>query len=347
MSSTFDVGKLLAGTYDCAPMLITAADADGRIVLFNKQCERLTGLLRGTILGKSFVHTLGPAAWHDVVTRRFATATDAELAAPHVTPWLTESGDVRNIEWRCCRADMPDGRWIVGFGSDASQITTTVMPDDFVAAVVHELRQPLSACLGAVAMMKIRQNRETGEHARGVLERQLTQMTRLIDDLLDTTHLARGTVALNRADIDLRDAVRRALESVQVSIERRNHRSSFVVPDEPVIVAADPMRLQQVLSNLLTNAVKYTDPGGTIAVKVTADGEDARVSVRDNGAGIDKDAHERIFDLFTRATTVSTGFGIGLAVVRRLVESHGGRVTVVSGGIGLGSEFIVTLPRIH
>lgn len=345
MSLAIDVGELLAGTYDCAPMLIAAADADGRIILFNQQCERLTGFQRGAILGKSFLHTLVPPDWHDVVTRRFATATDAELAAPHVNPWLTESGEVRNIEWRCCRADMPDGRWIVGFGSDASRITTTVTPDDFVAAVAHELRQPLSACLGAVAMMKIRQNRETGEHARNVLERQLTQMTRLIDDLLDTTHVARGTVALNCIDLDLRDAVRRALESMQLSIGRRNHESSLSVPDKPVIVAADPLRLQQVLSNLLTNAVKYTDPGGTIVVAVTAAGNDARVSVRDNGAGIGKDAHERIFDLFTRATTTGAGFGIGLAVVRRLVEAHGGTVTVASAGIGSGSEFIVTLPR--
>lgn len=347
MSFTLDVGDLLAGTYDCAPMLITAADAEGRIVLFNHQCERLTGFDRGAVLGKSLLHTLVPAEWRDVVARRFATATDAELAAPHVNPWLTASGEVRHIEWRCCRADMPDGPWVVGFGSDVSQVATTVTPDDFVAAIAHELRQPLSACLGAVAMMKVRQNRESGEHARGVLERQLTQMTRLIDDLLDTTHLARGTVALNRIDLDLRDAVRRALESVQLSIERRNHQSSLTVPDEPVMVAADPMRLQQVLSNLLTNAVKYTDPGGTIAVTVSVDGEDARVSVRDNGSGIDKDAQERIFDLFTRATAVGGGFGIGLAVVRRLAEAHGGRVTVVSDGIGAGSEFIVSLPRIH
>ena len=347
MSFTVDVGDLLAATYDCAPMLIAGADAEGRIVLFNHECERLTGIPRATILGKSFLHTLVPPDWHEVVARRFATATDAELAAPHVNPWMTASGEVRNIEWRCCRADTPEGRWVVGFGSDASQTTTTATPDDFVAAVGHELRQPLGACLGAVAMMKTRRNREAGEHARGVLERQLAQMTRLIDDLLDTTHVARGTVGLNRIELDLRDAVRRALESVQVSIDRCNHQSSLLVPDEPVIVAVDPMRLQQVLSNLLTNAVKYTDPGGAISVTVTADDVDARVSVRDTGRGIDRDAHERIFDLFTRATTAGSGSGIGLAVVRRLVEAHGGSVTVVSGGVGLGSEFIVTLPRLH
>lgn len=347
MSFTVEVGELLAGTYDCAPMLITAADAEGRIVLFNQQCERLTGFQRGSVLGKSLLHTLVPSEWHDVVARRFATATDAELAAPHVNPWLTESGELRHIEWRCCRADTPDGRWVVGFGSDVTRVATTVTPNDFVAAVAHELRQPLSACLGAVALMKVRQSRQTGEHARGVLERQLTQMTRLIDDLLDTTHVARGTVALNRIDLDLRDAVRRAVESVQLSIERRSHQSSLAMPDEPVTVAADPMRLQQVLSNLLTNAVKYTDPGGTIAVTVTVEGDYARVSVRDNGSGIDKEAQERIFDLFTRATTVGGGFGIGLAVVRRLVEAHGGTVSVVSDGIGLGSEFTLTFPRVH
>lgn len=347
MSLAIDVGALLAGTYDCAPMLIAAVDADGRIVVFNQQCEHLTGFQRDTVLGRSFLHALVPADWHDVLTRRFATATDAELAAPHVSPWLMQSGEVRNVEWRCCRTTTPEGRWIVGFGVDANHVATTVTPDDFVAAVAHELRQPLSACLGAVAMMKIRQNRESGEHARNVLERQLTQMTRLIDDLLDTTHLARGTVALDRIDLDLRDAVRRALESVQLSIERRNHESSLRVPDEPVIVAADPLRLQQVLSNLLTNAVKYTDPGGTIAVTVTEDGREARVSVRDNGAGISKDAHGRIFDLFTRATTAGPGFGIGLAVVRRLVEAHDGTVTVTSAGIGLGSEFVVTLPLVY
>lgn len=219
--------------------------------------------------------------------------------------------------------------------------------DEFLAAVAHELRQPLSASLGALAMMKIRQDGESGERARGVLERQLTHMTRLIDDLLDTSNVTRGTVTLDRQRLDLRDAVRRACDALQTAMDARQHTLAVVVPDSAVMVEGDPLRVQQILSNLLANAVKYTPPGGAIRIALSADDHHARVAVRDNGVGIPKDAQARIFDLFTRATTDGGGFGIGLAVVSRLVEAHGGSIAVASEGVGHGTEFIVTLPRAH
>jgi signal transduction histidine kinase len=164
---------------------------------------------------------------------------------------------------------------------------------------------------------------------------------------LDTSNVTRGVVALDKQRLDLRDAVRSACDAIQTALDARQHSCAVVVSDDPVMVEGDPLRVHQILSNLLANAAKYTPPGGDIQITVGADDHHARVSVRDNGVGIPKDAQARIFDLFTRAMTDGGGFGIGLAVVRRLVEAHGGSIAVVSEGVGHGTEFIVTLPRTH
>jgi signal transduction histidine kinase len=213
----------------------------------------------------------------------------------------------------------------------------------------HELRSPLAAIHYAVRLL----GAQTGEVAarqrmQALVERQLGRMTHLVDELLDVSRIASGRLHLNRERIDLRDVVSHAIETLEADINERNHRLHTELPDTPVWLQADPGRLEQVFVNLLANAARYTDAGGELWVRVhTKDGQ-AVVRVRDSGIGIAPEALPHIFDLFKQAHEADprskSGLGVGLAVVRNLVELHGGSVVAASAGAGQGSEFVVRLP---
>lgn len=220
----------------------------------------------------------------------------------------------------------------------------TAAKDEFVAVVAHELRQPLHASLAALRMMAARPSRESGEHARSVVERQVQQMNRLVEDLVDAGRIVRGHVQLNIAPTDLCVAIEHVADALRALMAERRHELVVKVPDHPVVLQADGVRLQQVFTNLLTNAAKYTEPEGRITVTVTETGEYVTVTVADTGRGIEPTALPTIFDLFTRGAPDVRGFGVGLAVTRRLVELHGGTIRARSAGAGRGSEFILTLP---
>ncbi len=212
--------------------------------------------------------------------------------------------------------------------------------DEFLALVAHELRQPLHASLAALRMMST----ESSEHARSVVERQLTQMTRLVEELLDAARIVRGHVQLNEAVFDIRATIERAADSLRALIAEREHAFVVSVPEQPVIVQADAARLEQVFSNLLSNAAKYTDPGGRITLSLAVDQNFANITVSDTGRGIDPAAISTIFNLFARAASDVRGFGVGLAATRRLVELHGGTIQARSEGVGRGAQFRVSLP---
>jgi signal transduction histidine kinase len=216
--------------------------------------------------------------------------------------------------------------------------------NEFLARVVHELRQPLQAILSAVGIMKLRVDRSKGEYAREVVERQATQMSRITDDLLDAARVVRGQVAMNLQPEDLGKIVSRALETVRPAVTERGHLLHVALPDAPVVVAADTSRLQQVFVNILSNAARYTPAGGEIRIAIDVAPSRAAVHVTDTGAGISRADLSRIFDLFVRASTEEGGLGIGLAVARTVVEKHGGTIEARSGGAGCGAEFVVTLP---
>jgi signal transduction histidine kinase len=185
--------------------------------------------------------------------------------------------------------------------------------------------------------------------SRAVMERQVGQMVRLIDDLLDVSRITRGKVALRRERTDLLAAVRAAVEASQPAVEAARHELSVELSPEPVWVDADPARLAQVVTNLLNNATKYTDPGGRIRVTAGPEGGEAVVRVRDTGVGIPPEMLAQVFELFTQVDTslarrVQGGLGIGLSLAKRLVEMHGGSVEAQSDGPGTGSEFVVRLP---
>ena len=221
--------------------------------------------------------------------------------------------------------------------------------DEFLAMLAHELRNPLGTITNAVHVLQIRGGADPKvQRATEVIERQARNMRRLVEDLLDVSRISRGSVSLEKENLDLRSVVAAAVESCRPLADQRGHRLGLTLFDRPVPVHADAARLEQVVSNLVNNAAKYTEPGGHIDVSVKLDGARALVSVRDTGQGITPDLLPRIFDLFTQAERgrdrSQGGLGIGLTVVRNLVEMHGGSVEAASEGAGKGSTFTVVLP---
>src|ERR1700694_5133759 len=221
--------------------------------------------------------------------------------------------------------------------------------DEFLAMLSHELRSPLAAIQNAVRLLSSQTETPPRQKTQALIERQGRRMTQLVDDLLDVSRISHGRLHLQRERIDLRVVVSNAIETLELDINERHQRLTTALPDAPVWLQADPWRLEQVFVNLLANASRYTDAGGELAVWVdTRDGQ-AVVGIRDSGIGIVPDALTHIFDLFKQADEVAprskSGLGIGLALVRKLVELHEGSVTAASAGVGQGSEFTVRLPR--
>jgi CheY-like chemotaxis protein len=211
----------------------------------------------------------------------------------------------------------------------------------------HELRNPLAPILTALELMRMRGG-DVLLKERTVIERQVQHLVRLVDDLLDVSRIMRGRVELKRRRIELGVAVGSAVEMASPLLEERAHRLVVEVPPAGLTVHADEVRLAQVIANLLTNAAKYTEPGGLITVRARRDGDRATLSVRDTGAGIGPELLPRVFDLFVQgARTLERaqgGLGLGLTIVKNLVALHGGSVAVHSAGPGRGSEFVVQLP---
>jgi signal transduction histidine kinase/ActR/RegA family two-component response regulator len=223
--------------------------------------------------------------------------------------------------------------------------------DEFLAILAHELRNPLAPLRNALEAMRLRpHDREAATWARGLMERQLAQMVRLIDDLLDLSRVSRGRIELRHERVELRSLVQAALDICRGAIEGNRHRFTLELPAEPLALRCDPTRLVQVISNLLSNAAKYTPPGGhiTLAARREARGV-VEMSVRDTGIGIPRDMLGRVFEMFTQVPQSlersQGGLGIGLTLVKRLVELHGGSVEARSEGAGLGAEFVVRLPE--
>ncbi|HEV3261493.1 MAG TPA: response regulator [Gemmataceae bacterium] len=222
--------------------------------------------------------------------------------------------------------------------------------DEFLALLAHELRNPLSPILNSLHIMRLSGLASAdAEEARATAERQVRHMTRLVEDLLDVSRINQGKIQLRKERVDLAVVVGRAIESCRALVESRRHRLEVTLPPEPLCLEADAVRVEQVLTNLLNNAAKYTEPGGFIWLTAAHDGDEAVLRVRDNGVGIPPEMLESIFDLFTQVDqsldrSTQWGLGIGLALVRSLVELHGGRVEAHSAGPGQGSEFVVRLP---
>ena len=221
--------------------------------------------------------------------------------------------------------------------------------DEFLATLAHELRNPLAPLrTGLDLLRQLGHEPAKTEQVRMMMDRQLTHLVRLVDDLLDVSRITRGKIALHKEPLDLRDVIQSALEMSESEITKGGQRLTVDLPPQPLPVAGDRVRLVQVVSNLLNNAVKFTEEGGRIWILAARHGEQAQIRVRDDGTGIPPQEVSRVFDMFAQVHQGrGGGLGIGLTLVRSLIEMHGGSVSVHSDGPGRGAEFALTLPLVR
>lgn len=224
--------------------------------------------------------------------------------------------------------------------------------NDFLAVLSHELRNPLAAIRNAGEILaRVAGDTPNGHAALAMLARQTAQLTRLVDDLLDISRVAQGKVSLREETLEVGEIIEHAAETVQPLVREKSHRLIISKPFTAIHVSGDRVRLVQCVGNLLHNAVKYTDPGGEIEVRVQLEGSEVAIEVRDNGGGIAPELLPHVFDLFVQSDRAldrsQGGLGIGLSVVQHLVERHGGTVSAASAGVGLGSVFTIRLPRLE
>jgi two-component system CheB/CheR fusion protein len=296
------------------------------------------------------VHETHRARFLQAIEQAIATRGSFEIEVPHQWPdgtdhWLLVAGQV--VEPNC----------IVGVSQDISERHRTEdelrdserRKDEFLAVLGHELRGPLAAILMAVRLLELKGPPEPElQKVRETIRRQTMQLAKLVDDLLDVGRITAGKLRLDRERVDLRAVMKHALEASGPLIERRRHTLNVALPDSPLYVDADAARLAQVACNLLNNAAKYMSEGGQIDVNVEADDSMAVVRVRDRGVGIPVDMLERIFERFVQVGPTdhrpAEGLGIGLSVVKALVELHGGTVDASSGGPGEGAQFTFRIP---
>jgi signal transduction histidine kinase/CheY-like chemotaxis protein len=220
--------------------------------------------------------------------------------------------------------------------------------DEFIATLSHELRNPLAPLVNSLQLLRLA-SREEGASAqvRETMERQVTHLVRLVDDLLELSRISRGTLELRAERVEVATIVRNACETVQPLIEAARHQLHVALPDEPLWVDGDPVRLAQILTNLLNNAARYSDPNGEVSIDVVRQEQHVLISVRDKGIGIEPQEISRMFDMFNRGERRGYGqggLGVGLALARRLTHMHGGTVEGFSEGHAKGSTFTLRLP---
>jgi signal transduction histidine kinase len=221
--------------------------------------------------------------------------------------------------------------------------------DEFLATLAHELRNPLAPLRNSLHILQLTARDDpTVERVCETMERQVNHLVRLVDDLLEVSRITRGKIELRKEIVDLAEVARNAIETSRPLIDSAGIQLAMSMPQEPIMLNGDPVRLSQVFANLLNNAAKYTNDGGQIWFTARQEGEQVIVSVRDTGIGIPKETLPKVFDMFMQAERATTwsqgGLGIGLTLVRSLVEMHGGSVSAHSEGPGCGSEFVVRLP---
>ena len=220
--------------------------------------------------------------------------------------------------------------------------------DEFLATLAHELRNPLAPIRNAVSVLRLSGGSQAASQVWEMMDRQVNHMVRLVDDLMEVSRITRGKIELRKTTLDLANVIASAVETSRPLVEAANHELSVKLPSQPLVVEGDAVRLAQVFSNLLNNAVKYTDAGGRITLVARHEGDSALVTVTDTGLGISPAALPKVFDMFMqvdpRDTRAQTGLGIGLTLARSLIDMHGGSVTAHSEGEGKGSEFAVRLP---
>ena len=350
---------LLEGIEDYAIFML---DPAGRLTSWNRGGERMTGFEAGELLGHSFERLYAPSGEEDerepaddlrqatlnrrIETRGWRLRKDGSRfwAETVIAALRDTAGHLRGFA--LVMRDLSERKRTEKLEEEGRRLT------EFLAMLAHELRNPLAPIRNAVAIMGVGGDLPArAAWCRDVIDRQATQLGRLVDDLLDVSRVTRGKLRLQAGTMDLEAAVQRALEASRPLIEARGQTLEVVSSAQPLVLNGDLTRLAQVVVNVLNNAAKYTPEGGHIRLTTTAEGADAVLRVRDNGMGIPKAMLDTVFDLFAQGERTldrsEGGLGIGLTLARRIVELHGGRIIARSDGPGQGSEFEIRLPRLH
>ncbi len=338
---------------------VWVADADGRAIYLSESFLKLVGLTQDQAAGDGWAKTLHP----DDVADTMASWRECARAG---NMWYREhrmlgaDGRYHSILAQGMPIRDETGtihRW-AGINLDISRLKNTERAlleadrrkDEFLATLAHELRNPLAPIRNAVRILDSdAADERQRKWGREVIARQVQRMSLLLDDLLDVSRITRGQLELKKDYVDLRHVVSDAVETARPLLEAKQHRLQVSLPAENVKLEADPLRLSQVIGNLLTNAAKYTDAGGQITLTARIANGELEISIRDTGIGLTKESMPGLFTMFSQVNSAidraEGGLGIGLALVKGLVTLHGGRVEVRSEGLGRGSEFIVHLPH--
>ena len=347
-----------------APLGVYLVDVDFRIREANPTARAVFGDIP-ELIGRDFdevIHLLWPKTYADEVVRLFRHTLEtgeAYFAPEHIEKRL-DRGVTEYYEWQVNRMPLTDGRdGVVCYFRDISNHvqarqqlqTADRQKDEFLAMLAHELRNPLAPLRNAGELL----SRTSAPHAHAqaaiaIVQRQVANLARLVDDLLDVSRITQGLIELQRQPIQLAEVVAQAVEMVEPLLRDKQHKLS-ITSYGALRVNGDSARLVQCVANVLTNAAKYTDPNGAIRIDSRREATEGVLTVADNGAGISDDLLPRIFDLFKQSDRTLDralgGLGIGLSVVKRLVEMHGGRVTAFSAGVGRGSTFEIRLPIVE
>jgi PAS domain S-box-containing protein len=348
---------LVASVVDYA---IFRTDPAGRATTWNEGVLRVLGYKESEFVGLDVGRLFPPQDREaGVPGRELLTAADRGSASDD--RWMVRKNGGRFFASGTTSAVRDDGGRLLGFTKVMRDVTdrkraqealleADKRKDEFLAMLGHELRNPLAPIRNALFLMKLRGARDSGdvERLRGMMDRQITHIARLVDDLLDVSRITQGKFDLRTEAVNLREVIDNAVDGVRPFLDEREHQLEITTPAEPVRLAGDPVRLEQVFANLLHNAAKYTEPGGRIAVTATVRPPTVEVAVCDTGIGIRPELIDRIFDMFTQGDRITgrlkEGLGLGLTLVKALVEMHGGSVAVSSDGPGQGSTFTVRLP---
>jgi len=355
-------------TFDIAAVGVANVSPDGRFVLVNDRLCAVLGYPREELLNNTFSDITHPddleADWlhaRDLLAGQTTTYSmekryrrkDGTFIWANLTASLVRNEDSTPAYFISVIEDISQRKAAEAQlrASEAALREADRRKDVFIATLAHELRNPLAPLrvaarlLGSASALKPSELQNT----RAIIGRQVQHMALLLDDLLDVSRITRGVLELKKDLVDLAESIEAALEAVRPLIQTKGHRLTVKSLPQPVILEADSVRLTQIITNLVTNAAKYTDPGGDIVLSVEAEAAFIAISVRDSGIGLAAEALPKLFEMFSQIQAAGThtdgGLGIGLALVKGLVELHGGRIEVRSEGLGRGSEFIVYLPR--
>jgi PAS domain S-box-containing protein len=330
---------------------IISKTLDGIVTSWNPAAERLYGFTADEMVGQSILRII-PVQLYFEEEHILSKIRAGERIEHFETTRMRKDGKIVHVSLTVSPVRDSLGR-LIGASKIARDITgqrdAQRKKDEFLAVLAHELRNPLAPIRNAIALFgRPDATRAQQERAHAIAERQFQHMSRLLDDLLDVSRITRGRVELKMQRVELRSLVQQAVDATRTLMAERNHDLRVSHSEEVLFLEADPVRITQIVQNLLTNAAKYTDPGGTIALSTRRVGDEAVIEVTDTGIGFDPEMKSRLFDLFSQdqraLARAAGGLGIGLALVREFVERHGGTVTGDSEGRGKGSSFVVRLP---